>query len=95
MNNLTDLWHSFEAKIAGFVPGWKTIALGTGLASINIFDILQQVYQVIPGLETFVPEPYKTVINIALPILMTWTTNLRGRVENRTQTPATPPAVAQ
>lgn len=83
-----DLYQSFEAKVAGFLPGWKTIALAGGVVANNAPDLLQLVLNHVPDIISFVPEPYKTVINVLLPVLMMWTTGLRNRVENRIDTTA-------
>lgn len=81
-----DLYHSFEAKVAGFLPGWKTIALAGGVVATNAPDLLQFILNHVPDIISIVPEPYKTVLNVLLPLLMMWTTNLRNRVENRVET---------
>lgn len=80
MDNL-NFFQKIQASIAGIAPGWKTITLAGGLAGINILDWIQMNYQTFsPALE-LIPEPYKTIINVAVPALIMFLRNISQRTD--------------
>lgn len=80
MDNLTT-FQKIQASLAGFMPGWKTITLAGGLAGVNILDWVQMNYQTFsPALE-LIPEPYKTIVNVLVPVLIMFFRNISQRVD--------------
>lgn len=74
-----NLWQKFEAGVANFLPGWKTISLAGLLGGVNLLDWLQMNYQTFGGLFELIPEPYKTIMNVVVPALIMWVKNIKDR----------------
>lgn len=80
MDNL-NIFQKFQAGLANFLPGWKTVTLAGGLAAVNILDWLQMNYQTFGGFFELIPEPYKTIVNVAVPALIMFFRNIQQRAD--------------
>lgn len=74
-----NIFQTIQAGLASFLPGWKTITLAGGLAGINALDWLQMNYQTFGGFFELIPEPYKTIVNVAVPALIMFFRNISQR----------------
>lgn len=76
-----NVFQVFQAALANFLPGWKTITLAGGLAGINALDWLQMNYQTFGGFFELIPEPYKAIINVVVPVLIMFFRNIQQRAD--------------
>lgn len=80
MDNL-NIFQKIQQGIANFLPGSKTVVLAGGLAGINILDWLQMNYQTFGGFFELIPEPYKTIVNVVVPMLIMYVRNIQQRAD--------------
>ena len=76
-----NIFQIVQAGLASFLPGWKTIGLAGGLATFNLLDWVQMNYQTFGGFFELIPEPYKTIVNVAVPALIMFFRNISQRAD--------------